>query len=48
MVQIVLNAAVAVLVAAAFLTTASGALCGDGSRTQRVPVRANIRRPRGN
>ncbi|MBB4278097.1 hypothetical protein [Rhizobium mongolense] len=48
MVQIILNAAVVVLVAAAFLTTASAALCGGDRRPQSVPVSANIRRPRGN
>ncbi|SCW70814.1 hypothetical protein SAMN02927900_04022 [Rhizobium mongolense subsp. loessense] len=48
MVQIILNAAVAVLVAAAFFTTASATLCGGDRRPQRVAVRANTRRPRGN
>ncbi|AJD43239.1 hypothetical protein RGR602_CH03942 [Rhizobium gallicum bv. gallicum R602sp] len=48
MVQIILNAAVADLVAAALRTIASGTLCAGDSRPQSVPVRANIRRPRGN
>ncbi|APO76762.1 hypothetical protein AM571_CH03983 [Rhizobium etli 8C-3] len=48
MAQIILNTAVAVLVASAFLMTASGALSGGDMRRQRVPVRVKIRRARSN
>ncbi|TCU16441.1 hypothetical protein EV132_105193 [Rhizobium sullae] len=47
MAQIVLNSAVAILVAAAFLTTAIAALRGADRRLQRVPVKAKTKHPRG-
>jgi hypothetical protein len=44
MVQIILNSAVAVLIAVAFLTTAGAALRGDERAVQRVPVKAKRQR----
>lgn len=47
MAQIILNSALAILVAAAFLTTTAAALRGDDRAAQRVPVKArNERHPR--
>ncbi|MBB3391371.1 hypothetical protein FHT82_004143 [Rhizobium sp. BK275] len=43
MAQILLNSAVAVLIAAAFLTTAIAALRSKDRALQKVPVKANRR-----
>ncbi|MDM9621291.1 hypothetical protein [Rhizobium sp. S96] len=44
MAQIILNSAVAILSAAAFVTTAIAALRGENTALQRVPVKARARR----
>jgi hypothetical protein len=44
MTQIILNSAVAILIAAAFVTTAAAALRGEDHAMQKVPVRAKARR----
>lgn len=44
MAQIILNAALALLVAVAFLTTTAAALRGDDRAAQRVPVKAGNKR----
>ncbi len=44
MAQIILNSALAVLVAAAFLTTTAAALRGEDRAVQRVPVKARNKR----
>ncbi|CDM59715.1 MULTISPECIES: hypothetical protein [Rhizobium] len=48
MTEIILNSAVAILIAAAFVTTATAALRGEGRAMQKVPVRAKTKRhPKG-
>ncbi len=48
MTQLLLNSAVALLIAAGFLATATAALRGDGRALQKVPVKARSRRhPKG-
>ncbi|WP_189637152.1 MULTISPECIES: hypothetical protein [unclassified Rhizobium] len=48
MTQIILNSAVAILVAVAFATTTAAALRGENRAMQKVPVRAKARRhPKG-
>lgn len=44
MTQIILNSAVAILIAAGFVTTATAALRGESRAMQKVPVRARTRR----
>lgn len=43
MAQIILNSAVGILIASAFLTTALAALRNQGRAVQKVPVKANRR-----
>ncbi|MBZ9790783.1 hypothetical protein K9B32_11695 [Rhizobium sp. 3T7] len=48
MTQIILNSAVAILIAAALLTTATATLRGEDRAMQKVPVRAKAKRhPKG-
>ncbi|EPE95962.1 hypothetical protein [Rhizobium grahamii] len=48
MAEIILNSAITILIAAAFMTTATAALRGENRALQRVPVRAKARRhPKG-